>query len=95
MKKYELLYILRPDLEEGARKKVVESLSDLLTKNGAKVNKTEEWGLKQLAYEIKKFTKGYYVLVKFEAEKAALDEFDRMTKINQNVLRFLITVDYQ
>ena len=95
MNKYELLYILRPDLEEDARKKVVESLSDLLTKNGAKVNKTEEWGLKQLAYEIKKFTKGYYVLVKFEAEKAALDEFDRMTKINQNVLRFLITVDYQ
>lgn len=95
MKKYELLYILRPDLEEDARKKVVESLSDLLTKNGAKVNKTEEWGLKQLAYEIKKFTKGYYVLVKFEAEKTALDEFDRMTKINQNVLRFLITVDYQ
>ena len=95
MKKYELLYILRPDLEEDARKKVVESLSDLLTKNGAKVNKTEEWGLKQLAYEIKKFTKGYYVLVKFETEKAALDEFDRMTKINQNVLRFLITVDYQ
>lgn len=95
MKKYELLYILRPDLEEDARKKVVESLSDLLTKNGAKVNKTEEWGLKQLAYEIKKFTKGYYALVKFEAEKAALDEFDRMTKINQNVLRFLITVDYQ
>ena len=95
MKKYELLYILRPDLEEDARKKVVESLSDLLTKNGAKVNKTEEWGLKQLAYEIKKFTKSYYVLVKFEAEKAALDEFDRMTKINQNVLRFLITVDYQ
>ena len=95
MKKYELLYILRPDLEEDARKKVVESLSDLLTKNGAKVNKTEEWGLKQLAYEIKKFTKGYYVLVKFEAEKAALDEFDRMTKINQNVLRFLITDDYQ
>ena len=95
MKKYELLYILRPDLEEDARKKLVESLSDLLTKNGAKVNKTEEWGLKQLAYEIKKFTKGYYVLVKFEAEKAALDEFDRMTKINQNVLRFLITVDYQ
>lgn len=95
MKKYELLYILRPDLEEDGRKKVVESLSDLLTKNGAKVNKTEEWGLKQLAYEIKKFTKGYYVLVKFEAEKAALDEFDRMTKINQNVLRFLITVDYQ
>ena len=95
MKKYELLYILRPDLEEDGRKKVVESLSDLLTKNGAKVNKTEEWGLKQLAYEIKKFTKGYYVLVKFEAEKATLDEFDRMTKINQNVLRFLITVDYQ
>ena len=95
MKKYELLYILRPDLEEDARKKVVESLSDLLTKNGAKVNKTEEWGLKQLAYEIKKFTKGYYVLVKFEAEKAASDEFDRMTKINQNVLRFLVTVDYQ
>ena len=60
-----------------------------------KVSKTDEWGLKDLAYEIKKEKKGYYVVLKVEAEPAALKEFDRLTKIDNNVLRYLITVDHQ
>lgn len=95
MKKYELLYILRPDLEDEARKKVIEDLANLITKNSGKVLKTDEWGLKQLAYEINKVNKGFYVLVKFEGENETLKEFNRSTKINQNVLRYLITVDHQ
>ena len=95
MKKYEIMYILRSTLEENDRKAEVEKLAKLLTSNGAKVSKTDEWGLKDLAYEIKKEKKGYYVVLKVEAESAALKEFDRLTKIDNNVLRYLITVDHQ
>ena len=95
MKKYEIMYILRSTLEENDRKAEVEKLAKLLTSNGAKVSKTDEWGLKDLAYVIKKEKKGYYVVLKVEAEPAALKEFDRLTKIDNNVLRYLITVDHQ
>lgn len=95
MKKYEIMYILKSTLEENDRKAEVEKLAKLLTSNGAKVSKTDEWGLKDLAYEIKKEKKGYYVVLKVEAEPAALKEFDRLTKIDNNVLRYLITVDHQ
>ncbi len=95
MKKYEIMYILRSTLEENDRKAEVEKLAKLLTSNGAKVSKTDEWGLKDLAYEIKKEKKGYYVVLKVEVEPAALKEFDRLTKIDNNVLRYLITVDHQ
>lgn len=95
MKKYEIMYILRSTLEENDRKAEIEKLAKLLTNNGAKVTKTDEWGLKDLAYEIKKEKKGYYVVLKIEAEAAALKEFDRLTKIDNNVLRYLITVDHQ
>ncbi len=95
MKKYEIMYILRSTLEESDRKAEIEKLAKLLTSNGAKVSKTDEWGLKDLSYEIKKEKKGYYVVLKVEAEPAALKEFDRLTKIDNNVLRYLITVDHQ
>jgi small subunit ribosomal protein S6 len=97
MKKYELMYILKADLDETARKEVMDKLHELLTKNGAKINDVNEkdWGLRDLAYPIKDETKGYYVVVKFEAEPNATSEFDRKTKINNNVLRFLITVDQE
>ena len=95
MKKYELMYILKPNLDENVRKEEIAKLHGILTNNGAKLGKVNEWGLKDLAYEIKKEKKGYYVVTKFEAEEQALKEFNRLTKINSNVLRFLITVDHE
>lgn len=95
MKKYELMYILKANLDEEARKAEIAKLHGILTKNGAKIGKVNEWGLKDLAYEIKKEKKGYYVVTKFEAENAALKEFNRLTNINSNVLRYLITVDHE
>lgn len=95
MKKYEIMYILKSTLEEADRKAEIEKLAKLLTNNGAKVTKTNEWGARDLAYEIKKEKKGYYVVLKVEAEAAALKEFDRLTKFDSNVLRYLITVDHE
>ena len=95
MKKYEIMYILKPTLEEADRKAEIEKLAKLLTNNGAKITKSDEWGLKDLAYEIKKEKKGYYVVLKIEAETTSLKEFERLTKIDNNVLRYLIIVDHE
>ena len=95
MKKYEIMYILKANLEDAQRKEVIEKLHSLLTNEGAKVTNVNEWGLRDLAYPIKKETKGYYVVIKVECEPNATKEFDRKTKINSNVLRYLITVDQE
>ncbi|MCR4561723.1 MAG: 30S ribosomal protein S6 [Bacilli bacterium] len=92
MKKYELMYILNANLDEAARKDEIAKLQKILEDNKAKVTKTEEWGVKELAYPIKKQSKGYYVILKVTAEEA-LNEFDRLAKLDNNVLRHLITVD--
>ena len=94
MKKYEIMYILKADLDDATRKAQFEKLHGHLTKSGAKITKVNEMGLRDLAYPIKKMTKGYYVVIKVECESAdATKEFDRLSKIDSNVLRFLITVD--
>ena len=93
MKKYELMYIVKADLDEAARKAEIEKLHKILTDNGAKLGEVKEWGLRNFAYPINKQIKGYYVVAKLTAEKVALDEFDRLAKINPNVVRHLFTVD--
>ena len=93
MKKYELMYIVKDGLDEAARTAEIEKLHGILTSNGAKINDVKEWGLRNFAYPINKQVKGYYVVLKLTAEDAALNEFSRLAKINQNVVRRLFTVD--
>ena len=96
MRKYEIMYILRANLDEEARKAQMEKLANLLTKNGAKVEKTDEaFGLRDLAYPINDETKGYYVVLKVSAEQAALYEFNRKVRHNASVLRFLVVADQE
>ena len=92
MKNYEIMYILAPTLDEAGTKSAVESLHKILTGNGAKITGVKEWGMRDLAYPIKKQTKGYYAIVNFEAEPVAVNEFDRIVKLDTRVLRFLVTV---
>ena len=94
MRKYEIMYILRADLDEAARKDVMEKLEAILTSNGGKVEKTDEsMGLRDLAYPIKDETKGYYVVLKVEMGNEAINEFNRLVRINPSVLRHLIVVE--
>ena len=92
-KKYEIMYILKPELGADAVKAASADLQKLLTDNGAKIVDVNEWGLRDLAYAIEKENKGYYVVLKFEvSDNKAIDEFNRLTRNNTNVLRYLITV---
>ena len=93
MKKYEVMYILKADLDESARKVEIEKLHNILEATGGKVSQVNEWGLRELAYPINDMLKGYYVVIKVETNDEALSEFKRLTKIDQNVVRHLITVD--
>lgn len=92
MKKYyEIMYIVKP-IEEDAFKKVVAKFDELITENGGKVEKTDCWGKRRLAYEIQDLQEGLYVLVTFQAEAAAaaVRELDRVMKITDEVLRHMI-----
>ena len=93
MKKYEIMYILKADLDEAVRQDEISKLHAILTKSGAEVTEVKEWGLRDFAYPINDLTKGYYVVIKVTADQPALLEFGRLAKIDANVLRHLITVD--
>jgi small subunit ribosomal protein S6 len=96
MRKYEIMYILKADLEEATRKEVMEKLASIITDNGGKVENTDEsMGLRELAYPIKEQTKGYYVVLKVSMDNVAINEFNRLVRINPSVLRHLIVVEHK
>ena len=89
--RYEIMYIVRPDLEESAVKEVSKSFEKILTDNGAKVTSSKDLGQKELAYEIKNHKTGFYFLVNIEAnDSKAIDEFNRLALISEDVIRHLI-----
>ena len=90
MKKYEVMYILKANLDDATRNELVGKLNALLSANGGSIEAVNEWGVKDLAYEIEKEKKGYYVVVDVVANVDAINEFDRAAKINSNVLRSLV-----
>ncbi len=91
MRNYEIMFIVKPDVEEAAMKKVVEDMKSVLESNNAKVVDLKEMGQKELAYEMNKYKTGYYFLFTIETEDDnATKEFDRLALINENILRHLI-----
>lgn len=90
MNKYEIMFIVKPDLEEIAIKNEAESLKKVLTNLEAKIVEEKAMGQRELAYEIKKYKNGYYFLFVVEGSHEAIKEFDRLAGINENILRHLI-----
>ncbi|MBR6949521.1 MAG: 30S ribosomal protein S6 [Bacilli bacterium] len=90
MNKYEIMFVVRPDMEEAEIKATAEEMKKVLT--DGKVNFVEEknMGQRELAYEVKKFKTGYYFLYIVEANSKTIDEFDRVVRINEKVIRHLI-----
>ena len=92
MKKYEIMFIVRPTLTEEEIKKVAKNFENVLTTNGANVTNVKEMGQRELAYEIKKFKNGYYYVMTLEAsDDKAINEFDRLAGISSDIIRHLIT----
>lgn len=89
MRKYEIMYILNPNLNDADRSALIENLHKILTDHGASDLEVNEWGMRELAYPINHLNRGYYVVTTVNAEAAAINEFDRLSRINADVIRHL------
>lgn len=89
MNKYESVVIVNPSVEEQAMKALIAKFSDLINSNG-KVEKVEELGKKKLAYEIKKNSEGYYIVINFEANPELITELERVYRITDEVIKFIV-----
>lgn len=92
-KKYEVTYIIRPDMEEAAKAAVVERFDKILTDQGANIIDSKDWSKRRFAYEIGGYHEGIYHIVNLTTNSdASLNEFDRLAKINDDILRHMIVV---
>ena len=86
---YETVYIARQDLTDAQVKTMTEEFTKILTDMGGKIHKIEEWGLRSLAYKIKKNRKGHYVMIESDSSAEALIELERKMRLNEDVLRYM------
>lgn len=93
MRDYEVVYIFDSNLERPAIEQKLERLNSLITADGkGEIQSVEHWGKRPLAYPVQKQTNGYYVVVQFRAEPSNLDEFQRVAKLDDAVLRHLVVL---
>lgn len=91
MSTYEGIFIVKPELKEEDAKGVFKAINDSITKTGGSVKKEEVWGKRQLAYPIKKAREGYYYKLDFDLEPAGIAKIETAYKLNDNILRTMIT----
>ena len=89
MKLYETVLIARQDISQSQVEEIIKNLKTLITESKGKILKEEYWGLKTLAYRIKKNRKGHYVLLNIKVDNSTLIEFERIMRLNEDILRFL------
>jgi len=90
MRKYEGMYIIRPSLSEEQIKAIIEEINAIFTTRGSEKVDVNEWGMRELAYEIDNETKGYYVVFNVEATPEAVAEYNRICNIREDILRHII-----
>ena len=89
MRLYESVFIARQDISKGQVDALCEEFEGIITAGGGKILKKEYWGLKTLAYRIKKNRKGHYIMFNLEADAATMDEYDRKLGLNEDIIRVL------
>ena len=89
MNKYESVIIVNPNVDEAGLKALEEKFTGLINENG-KVESVENMGKKRLAYEIKKFKEGKYMLFNFEANPDSIKELERVYRITDDVIKFIV-----
>lgn len=92
MRKYELVCIVHPDLDEAAFNAVIEKVKGWVTEAEGKVDKVDIWGRRRLAYALKKQREGQYVLFNLSLEPATAITLDQNLRFQEPVLRYMITV---
>lgn len=86
---YESVVIARQDISSAQVDTLADDLTKILEENGGKVAKRENWGLRSLAFRIKKNRKGHYVMFNVDAPAEAVNEYERRMRINEDILRYM------
>ena len=89
--KYEMLMLLKSDMEEDAREAEIKKYADIVTSMGGSVESGDKWGVKKTAYPIQYKTEAFFFLMTFTADGACVKEIDRVAGISADVLRRVIT----
>jgi small subunit ribosomal protein S6 len=91
-KRYETLMVLHPELPEAQTRETIDRARRLVTEMSGEVHQIQEWGIRELAYSIRKVGRGYYVLVEYTASADVVRELERTMKIADEILRFVSVV---
>lgn len=86
---YEHIFIARQDIQPQQVEAISKDLTKIVEDNGGKVTKTEQWGLRTLAYRIKKYKKGHYVLLNIDGSSDAISELERNERLHEDIVRFM------
>ena len=89
MRLYESVFIARQDISTTQVESMADEFAGIITNAGGTIHKREYWGLRSLAYRIKKNRKGHYIMFNFETDGPTLKEYERIMGLNEDVLRFL------
>ncbi len=92
LREYELMYVVRPDLDEDGLRGAVEAVQTLVEGQGGEVTTTTPWGKRRLAYEIAGLRDGHYVIVEFRGDGSSVKELERALRISDHVIRHMITI---
>ena len=90
MKKYELALVVSAKVEDEVREATVGKAKEAITSLGGQITNVDEWGKKQLAYEIQKMNEGFYYFIQFDAETDMPAQLEQRLRIMDNVLRYLV-----
>lgn len=90
MNNYEVLYIIKSNLDEVTREATISKYEGLVTTTGGTVEKIDKWGMRKFAYPIEYKTEGYYVLMTFTSSPELPKELERQMRISEEVLRYLV-----
>ena len=90
MKEYESIFILRPNLKENDIDGEIDKVVELVKKDRGKVISVDKWGMKKLAYKMKKEREGFYILIRFSSKPSFIKSFNSNLKLNENILRHIV-----
>lgn len=90
MRDYEAMLLTRPQLDEEATQALVDRFKTLITENAGEVTEIDKWGKRRLAYEVQDQREGVYTLIKFKGEARTAHELERVLRITDDVMKYLI-----
>jgi len=92
MRSYEVMLAINPQLEGEELDSLLDKLKKLITQEKGKIIKVNKWGKRKFAYEIKDFTEAIYVVLNFDVDAKIIPEFERVVKLEERVIRYLLTL---